>query len=141
MAMAMAAFSCFLSGDASPSPYYSSQRSSWISSQSELLSSSPRYQTPLLPHRRASVLHVRAAIASSEALSQKKSASSHDAYSALSQVCAVLGTQWGDEGKGKLVDILAERYDIVARCQVLPLSLSTFFFVFPMYELFLRMLR
>eukprot|EP00252_Welwitschia_mirabilis_P019667 TRINITY_DN4611_c0_g3_i1.p1 TRINITY_DN4611_c0_g3~~TRINITY_DN4611_c0_g3_i1.p1 ORF type:complete len:509 (-),score=107.72 TRINITY_DN4611_c0_g3_i1:162-1688(-) len=35
----------------------------------------------------------------------------------LSQVCAVLGTQWGDEGKGKLVDILAQRFDIVARCQ------------------------
>lgn len=41
-----------------------------------------------------------------------------DAFSGLSQVCAVLGTQWGDEGKGKLVDILAERFDIVARCQV-----------------------
>jgi adenylosuccinate synthase len=27
----------------------------------------------------------------------------------------VLGAQWGDEGKGKLVDILALRYDIVAR--------------------------
>lgn len=40
-------------------------------------------------------------------------------YSSLSQVCAVLGTQWGDEGKGKLVDILARRYDVVARCQVL----------------------
>ncbi|CAI5523640.1 unnamed protein product [Closterium sp. Naga37s-1] len=25
--------------------------------------------------------------------------------------------QWGDEGKGKLVDILAQRYDVVARCQ------------------------
>lgn len=33
------------------------------------------------------------------------------------QVCAVLGAQWGDEGKGKLVDILAEKFDIVARCQ------------------------
>lgn len=32
-----------------------------------------------------------------------------------SQVAAVLGAQWGDEGKGKLVDILAGRYDIVAR--------------------------
>ena len=41
-----------------------------------------------------------------------------DAFSGLSQVCAVLGTQWGDEGKGKLVDILAQRFDIVARCQV-----------------------
>ena len=33
----------------------------------------------------------------------------------LGQVCVVLGAQWGDEGKGKLVDILAEKYDIVAR--------------------------
>ena len=29
----------------------------------------------------------------------------------------VLGSQWGDEGKGKLVDILAREYDVVARCQ------------------------
>lgn len=28
---------------------------------------------------------------------------------------AILGAQWGDEGKGKLVDILAEKYDICAR--------------------------
>eukprot|EP00744_Colponema_vietnamica_P000654 GILI01001149.1.p2 GENE.GILI01001149.1~~GILI01001149.1.p2 ORF type:complete len:459 (+),score=163.85 GILI01001149.1:42-1379(+) len=32
-----------------------------------------------------------------------------------SRVCAVLGSQWGDEGKGKLVDILAQQYDICAR--------------------------
>lgn len=32
-----------------------------------------------------------------------------------SQVCAVLGAQWGDEGKGKLVDILAKRYDLICR--------------------------
>jgi len=31
------------------------------------------------------------------------------------QVCAVLGAQWGDEGKGKLVDILAAKYDFIAR--------------------------
>jgi adenylosuccinate synthase len=32
------------------------------------------------------------------------------------QVCAVLGAQWGDEGKGKLVDVLAAHCaDIVAR--------------------------
>lgn len=30
---------------------------------------------------------------------------------------AVIGTQWGDEGKGKVVDILSESSDIVARCQ------------------------
>src|SRR6476660_8592846 len=29
----------------------------------------------------------------------------------------VLGAQWGDEGKGKVVDLLAERCDIVARYQ------------------------
>lgn len=35
------------------------------------------------------------------------------------QVAVVLGSQWGDEGKGKLVDILAQQYDIIARAQVL----------------------
>lgn len=29
----------------------------------------------------------------------------------------ILGLQWGDEGKGKIVDYLAERYDIIARFQ------------------------
>jgi adenylosuccinate synthase len=29
----------------------------------------------------------------------------------------VLGAQWGDEGKGKVVDLLAEHFDIVARYQ------------------------
>ncbi|KAL6944225.1 Adenylosuccinate synthase [Hanseniaspora osmophila] len=31
-------------------------------------------------------------------------------------VDVVLGSQWGDEGKGKLVDLLVDHYDIVARC-------------------------
>jgi adenylosuccinate synthase len=31
-------------------------------------------------------------------------------------VTVVLGSQWGDEGKGKLVDILAQDADVVARC-------------------------
>lgn len=35
----------------------------------------------------------------------------------LSQVSGVLGCQWGDEGKGKLVDALAQHFDVVARCQ------------------------
>lgn len=30
-------------------------------------------------------------------------------------ICVVVGGQWGDEGKGKLVDILAQKYNIVAR--------------------------
>ena len=29
----------------------------------------------------------------------------------------VLGAQWGDEGKGKVVDLFSERFDIVARYQ------------------------
>jgi len=29
----------------------------------------------------------------------------------------LLGLQWGDEGKGKIIDVLAENYDIVARFQ------------------------
>ena len=28
----------------------------------------------------------------------------------------MLGSQWGDEGKGKLVDILAAEMDVCARC-------------------------
>ena len=32
-------------------------------------------------------------------------------------VGVVLGLQWGDEGKGKIVDFLAPNYDIVARFQ------------------------
>src|SRR6185503_4185389 len=30
---------------------------------------------------------------------------------------AVLGAQWGDEGKGKIVDLLTPQFDIVARYQ------------------------
>ena len=29
----------------------------------------------------------------------------------------VIGLQWGDEGKGKIIDILAKDYDIIARYQ------------------------
>ncbi len=29
----------------------------------------------------------------------------------------IIGAQWGDEGKGKIVDLLTERFDIVARYQ------------------------
>src|SRR4051794_33942209 len=38
-------------------------------------------------------------------------------------ITVVLGSQWGDEGKGKLVDILAQEADVCARCAVsVPLS-------------------
>jgi adenylosuccinate synthase len=29
----------------------------------------------------------------------------------------VIGLQWGDEGKGKIIDILAKDYDIIVRYQ------------------------
>jgi adenylosuccinate synthase len=35
----------------------------------------------------------------------------------MSKVIVIIGAQWGDEGKGKIVDLLAERFDIVARYQ------------------------
>lgn len=39
-------------------------------------------------------------------------------------VTVVLGTQWGDEGKGKIVDMLAAKADICCRCQVRCLLVS-----------------
>lgn len=33
------------------------------------------------------------------------------------KVDVLLGLQWGDEGKGKVVDVLTPRYDAVARFQ------------------------
>ena len=33
------------------------------------------------------------------------------------KVDVLLGLQWGDEGKGKVVDVLTPRYDVVARFQ------------------------
>ncbi|CAI0468633.1 unnamed protein product [Linum tenue] len=68
--------------------------------------------------RRSAVLC--SALKSSPSLSVADSASSDSAarIGSLSQVAGVLGCQWGDEGKGKLVDILAQHFDIVARCQI-----------------------
>ena len=35
----------------------------------------------------------------------------------MNKVDVVLGLQWGDEGKGKIVDVLAQKYPVVARFQ------------------------
>ena len=35
----------------------------------------------------------------------------------MKKVDVVLGLQWGDEGKGKIVDVLTPKYDVVARFQ------------------------
>ena len=29
------------------------------------------------------------------------------------KTCAIVGINWGDEGKGRMVDLVAEEYDIV----------------------------
>lgn len=34
------------------------------------------------------------------------------------KVSVVLGAQWGDEGKGKIVDLLCANNDLICRCQV-----------------------
>jgi len=34
------------------------------------------------------------------------------------KVTVVLGAQWGDEGKGKIVDLLCDGRDVICRCQV-----------------------
>ncbi len=39
----------------------------------------------------------------------------HDFLSRLGQNVAILGTQWGDEGKGKLVDAMSEHFDLICR--------------------------
>ncbi|MBO4325600.1 MAG: adenylosuccinate synthetase, partial [Lachnospiraceae bacterium] len=31
--------------------------------------------------------------------------------------CAIVGINWGDEGKGRMVDLLTERFDYVIRYQ------------------------
>ena len=33
------------------------------------------------------------------------------------QTCAIIGSQWGDEGKGKITDVLGEKADVVVRYQ------------------------
>src|SRR5215216_5672097 len=38
-------------------------------------------------------------------------------FDAKTTCIVVVGAQWGDEGKGKLVDVMAERADMVVRYQ------------------------
>ena len=36
-------------------------------------------------------------------------------YNALVPATVIVGAQWGDEGKGKIVDLLAQESDLVCR--------------------------
>ena len=65
----------------------------------------------------------QAASASSKSADSKNTSSKkeyltpYSSFATQNQVTCVLGSQWGDEGKGKLVDVLAQTYDVVCRCQ------------------------
>ncbi|XP_034694262.1 adenylosuccinate synthetase 2, chloroplastic [Vitis riparia] len=77
----------------------------------------PRTQrSPFIRHRNVVVCSVKS-VPSSPSLVAAPAGEGLNRIESLSQVSAVLGCQWGDEGKGKLVDILAKHFDIVARCQ------------------------
>ena len=46
----------------------------------------------------------------------------------MAQHTVILGLQWGDEGKGKTVDILAKLHDIIVRTQGGPNAGHTIYF-------------
>jgi len=50
--------------------------------------------------------------------SSTKHDNSYGAAGKRSEVAVILGAQWGDEGKGKIVDLLCQNADVVCRCQV-----------------------
>ena len=56
----------------------------------------------------------------------------------MKKVDVILGLQWGDEGKGKVVDVLTPRYEVVARFQGGPNAGHTLEFNGEKYVRFLR---
>ncbi|KAH6819392.1 adenylosuccinate synthase [Perilla frutescens var. frutescens] len=82
--------------------------------------SHPQFQLSLPSYKQQKTIICSAAAKSGSAVIEQGVSESESGLSRigdLSQVSGVLGCQWGDEGKGKLVDILAQHFDIVARCQ------------------------
>ena len=78
------------------------------------------HRRPLFPSQSLVFCSAKPAVsaASNLSVSDRSTIDATARIGSLSQVSGVLGCQWGDEGKGKLVDILAHHFDIVARCQV-----------------------
>ncbi|GFP97242.1 adenylosuccinate synthetase chloroplastic [Phtheirospermum japonicum] len=78
-----------------------------------------QFSLPSKKHQKATILCSAVSKSGSAVIEQgvRESDSGSSRIESLSEVSGVLGCQWGDEGKGKLVDILAKRFDIVARCQ------------------------
>ena len=87
--------------------------------QTPFLGARHHHLRPIILPRRPNLIICSSASASAS-LSVAKSSTTQGTnwIGSLSQVLGVLGCQWGEEGKGKLVDILAHHFDIVARCQV-----------------------
>jgi len=48
----------------------------------------------------------------------KMTSSLNNRVGSFNTASVVLGVQFGDEGKGKIVDLLCQHADIVCRCQV-----------------------
>jgi adenylosuccinate synthase len=64
----------------------------------------------------------------------------------MQKVAVLLGLQWGNEGKGKIVDVLTPQYDIIARFQGGPnaavpwsLMVSNMFFIPFLLEFSIKM--
>ena len=77
-------------------------------------------------HRSFVVCTLKLAASSSLSVAKSVASESLSRIGSLNQVSDVLGSQWGDERIGKLVNILADHFDIVARCQV-PLLYACFY--------------
>ena len=75
-------------------------------------------RTHLLPSSQRLILCASSSSSSNLTVSHPSTINAVSRIGSLSRVSGVLGCQWGDEGKGKLVDILAHYFNIVARCQV-----------------------
>ncbi|KAK7823906.1 adenylosuccinate synthetase 2 [Quercus suber] len=86
--------------------------------QTPFLGARHHHLRPIILPRRPNLI-VCSSVSASASLSVAESSTTQgtNRIGSLSQVSGVLGCQWGDEGKGKLVDILAHHFDIVARCQ------------------------
>ena len=70
----------------------------------------------LLRALRAAAAPAAAALAArASAASAARRHASAKAAGVTSRMAAILGAQWGDEGKGKLADVLAKNYDLVCR--------------------------
>jgi len=57
------------------------------------------------------------------------------------KLTVILGAQWGDEGKGKIVDLLATNADIVCRVQVRQDVSSVFLGLFHCIILFFKVTK